>query len=424
MAAAVPLRRNRDFVLFQLGQLLSDAGGGTTTIAYPLLALALTHSPARAGVVTFARTLPLALLALPAGLLADRWNRKWLMIGADGVRAIGVGVLAGLIVAGHADFWVLPVVAVVEGSCTAVFTAAQSGALRNVVPLEQVPAAVGVQSGRTAVVELAGSPLGGALFAIARAVPFVVDAASYAFSTGSLLAIRTPFQQVRERDRSSIRQRMAEGLRYLWGEPFLRTCALLFGVANFIIPGLLLALVVLADRRGLSGGEVGLLVAVFGASLLIGSFLSSLVRRKLGARQVMLLELWTYVGCVVFLVWPSVFVLAACLVPTGLAIVPNDSVVHGYRIAMTPDRLLGRAESVRSMISLVLAPLGPLVAGVLLSVSSPRVTIGVFFGIGVVLAAWGTLSPSIKAAPSLDDVIAAASRSAAAATADPPPAGC
>jgi len=333
-------------------------------------------------------------------------------------------VLAGLIVAGHADFWVLPVVAVVEGSCTAVFTAAQSGALRNVVPLEQVPAAVGVQSGRTAVVELAGSPLGGALFAIARAVPFVVDAASYAFSTGSLLAIRTPFQQVRERDRSSIRQRMAEGLRYLWGEPFLRTCALLFGVANFIIPGLLLALVVLADRRGLSGGEVGLLVAVFGASLLIGSFLSSLVRRKLGARQVMLLELWTYVGCVVFLVWPSVFVLAACLVPTGLAIVPNDSVVHGYRIAMTPDRLLGRAESVRSMISLVLAPLGPLVAGVLLSVSSPRVTIGVFFGIGVVLAAWGTLSPSIKAAPNLDDVIAAASRPAAVATTDPPPAGC
>jgi MFS family permease len=236
--------------------------------------------------------------------------------------------------------------------------------------------------------------------------------------------MRTPFQQTRERDRSSVRQRLAEGLRYLWGEPFLRTCALLFGVANFIIPGLLLAVVVLADRRGLSGGEVGLLVAMFGAALLVGSVLSSPVRRMLGARRVMLLELWTYLGCVVFLVWPNVFVLAACLVPTGLAIPPNDSVVHGYRLAMTPDRLLGRAESVRSMISLVLAPLGPLVAGVLLSVSTPRVTIGVFFGIGMVLAAWGTLSPSIKAAPSLDDIIAAASRSAAVATTDPPPAGC
>lgn len=424
MAPAVALRRNRDFVLLQLGQLLSDAGGGSTTIAYPLLVLALTHSPAKAGVVTFARMLPLALLALPAGLLADRWNRKWLMIGADSARAIGVGVLAVLIVTGHLDYWVLPVVAVVEGSGTALFNAAQAGALRNVVPLEQLPAAVGVQSGRTAVVELAGSPLGGVLFAVARAVPFVVDAVSYVFSTGSLLAMRTPFQQAREPDRSSVRQRLAEGLRYLWGEPFLRTCALLFGVANFIIPGLLLALVVLADRRGLSGGEVGLLVAVFGASLLVGSFLSSLVRRKFGARQVMLLELWTYLGCVVFLAWPNVFVLAACLVPTGLAIAPNDSVVHGYRLAMTPDRLIGRAESVRSMISLVLAPLGPLVAGVLLSVSSPRVTIGVFFGIGVVLAAWGTLSPSIRAAPSLDEIVAAATRSAAVATADPPPAGC
>jgi MFS family permease len=424
VAPAVALRRNRDFVLLQFGQLLSDAGGGSTTIAYPLLVLALTHSPAKAGVVTFARALPLALLALPAGLLADRWNRRWLMIGADSARAIGVGVLAVLIVSAHLDFWVLPVVAVVEGSGTALFNAAQAGALRNVVPLEQLPAAVGVQSGRTAVVELAGSPLGGVLFTIARAVPFVVDAASYVFSTGSLLAMRSPFQQAREPDRSSVRQRLTEGLRYLWGEPFLRTCALLFGVANFIIPGLLLALVVLADRRGLSGGEVGLLVAVFGASLLVGSFLSSPVRRKLGARPVMLLELWTYLGCVVFLVWPNVFVLAACLVPTGLAIPPNDSVVHGYRLAMTPDRLLGRAESVRSMISLVLAPLGPLVAGVLLSVSTPRITIGMFFGIGVVLAAWGTLSPSIKAAPSLDEIVAAATRSAAVATADPPPAGC
>ena len=89
---------------------------------------------------------------------------------------------------------------------------------------------------------------------------------------------------------------------------------------------------------------------------------------------------------------------------TALAIPSTDSVVHGYRIAMTPDRLLGRAESVRSMISLLIAPLGPLIAGVLLSTASARATIGLFAAVGLVLAVWGTLSPSIRTAPSLDDL--------------------
>jgi MFS family permease len=402
----VPLRRNRDFVLFQVGQLLSDGGSASTSIAYPLLVLAVTHSAAKAGVVTFARTLPLALLALPAGLLADRWNRKWLMIAADGVRVIAVGTLGAAILTHHVAFWLLPAVAFVEGSGNAMFLAAQAGALRAVVPRQQMPAAVTAQVGRQATVQLAGPPLGGVLFAVARAVPFVADAASYAFSTVSLLLIRRPFQQPREPDDASVRERLVEGLRYLWDQPFLRTCALLFGLANFIIPGLLLTMVVLADRRGLSGAEVGGLVAIFGACLLLGSFLSPIVRRSLPVRAVLLLELWTYLDSVAFLVWPNVYVLAGCLVPTGLAIASSDSVVHGLRLAMTPDRLLGRAESVRSTISLLIAPLGPLAAGLLLSTTSPRVTIAFFFVVGVGLAGWGTLSPSIRAAPSLDEVMA------------------
>ena len=99
--------------------------------------------------------------------------------------------------------------------------------------------------------------------------------------------------------------------------------------------------------------------------------------------------------------------LAASILPTALAIPSTDSVVHGYRIAMTPDRLLGRVESVWSTISLVIAPLGPLTAGLLLGAASPRATIAVFFCFGLTLAVWGTLSPSIRAAPSLDELSAA-----------------
>jgi hypothetical protein len=387
-------------MLLQAGQLLSSAGTQATSVAYPLLVLAVTGSAAKAGIVGFARTLPAALLALPAGVAADRWSRRRQMIVADAVRVLAVGSLAAAILLGEVAFWVIPTVAFVEGVGAALFSAAHAGALRAVVPAPQLPAAAGAQTGRQAAVQLTGPPLGGALFGLARALPFVVDAVSYAFSTVSLLAMRTPFQEARPRNRASVRAQLAEGVRFLWGQPFLRTCALLFGLANFLGPGLLLAVVVIGTRQGLSGGAVGLLVAAFGACLLLGALLSPFVRRVLPVRAILLLELWTWPGCAAFLVWPNVYVLLAGILPTALAIPSTDSVVHGTRIAMTPDRLLGRSEAVRSTISLLIAPLGPLLAGVLLGATSERAAIAVFALAALVLAAWGTLSPALRTAPS------------------------
>jgi hypothetical protein len=399
----LPLHRNRDFMLLQMGRLLSSAGSQFSSIAYPLLVLAVTGSAARAGVVQFAGILPSAVFALPAGVMADHANRKWLMIAADAVRLVAIASLAAAILADRIPFWAIVLVAFVEGSGRAVFSAAEPGAMRAVVPARQLPAAAAAQTGRQAAVQMAGPPLGGALFGIARALPFLADAVSYSFSIGLLLAMRTPFQEARRRGRSSLRERVAEGFRFLWGQPFLRICAVLFGLSNFIGPGVLLAVVVIGRRQGLSGGQVGLLVAAFGACLLLGSFLSPLVRRRLPVRAVLLAEFWTWMSSGLFLIWPSVYVLAASILPTALAIPSSDSVVHGYRIAMTPDRLLGRVSSVWTTIALVVAPLGPLLAGLLLEVSE-RAAVATFAASGLLLAVWGTLSPAIRAAPSLDEL--------------------
>jgi MFS family permease len=248
---AAPLRRNPDFVLLQTAALLSSGGSQITAIAYPLLVLALTGSPAKAGIVAFARLLGMALFALPAGLAADRWNRRRLMIAAHAVRAVTIGSLGALILLDEIVFWVIPFVALVEGGGAAVFAAAQAGALRAVVSKRQLPAAVAVVTGREAAVSLAAPPLGGALFVLSRALPFVVHTVSYAFSTFALLAMRTPFQEEREHDPSPLRSRLAEGFRFLWDHSFLRTCAFLFGLANFIGPGVLLAVLVIGERQGL-----------------------------------------------------------------------------------------------------------------------------------------------------------------------------
>ena len=388
-----PLRSNRDFLLLQLGQLFSQSGTQVASIAYPLLVLALTGSATQAGIVGFARLASSAVFALPAGLLADRWNRKTLMIASDVLRLVTMAALAAAIVTGDATFWMISLAAFLEGMGASFFQASEAGAMRSVVPADQLPAAINV----------AGPPLGGALFGLARSLPFVVDALSYAFSTVFLLAMRTPFQEAREEDAGRLRDQLLEGFRFLWHHPFLRMTTLVFAPLGFVALGYTLALVVIAEEEGLSGAGVGALVASFGVGVLVGSAISPRVRRVLPTRAVLLLELWMWPIPILFVLWPNVYVLAASLVPAALAIPSTDSVVIGYQLALTPDRLVGRVGSVFRTIVLLVAPVGPLVAGFLLGETSPRLAVGFFVGVALLAAVVGMLSPALRAVPSLGD---------------------
>jgi hypothetical protein len=251
------------------------------------------------------------------------------------------------------------------------------------------------------VVFLLGPPLGGLLFGLGHAVPFAVDAATYAASTVSLLAMRTPFQEAREHGGARLRTQLAEGLRFLWRQPFLRTTAAIYGIGNFMVPAAVLTLVVSARDQGLSGGRTGVLVALIGAATVVGSVLSPLVRRRLPARAILLLELWSWLALWLFVAHPDAYVLAATLVPFGVCAPITDSVVLTLRVALTPDRLLGRVTSAATTLALAIAPLGPLAAGALISAASARTTVAAIAATGLGLALWGTLSPAVRAAPAL-----------------------
>lgn len=170
-----PLWRNRDYLLLWCGQTVNVIGTQVSQIAYPLLVLALTQSPAQAGYVAAARTLPWLVFALPAGVLVDRSNRKRTMI----LCSMGSALALASIVVAYAlnvlTIWQIVGVSFVEGTFGLVFGLAASSALPHIVTKEQLPTAVAQQNAQYSFSALIGPPLGGALYSMSHLLPFLID---------------------------------------------------------------------------------------------------------------------------------------------------------------------------------------------------------------------------------------------------------
>jgi hypothetical protein len=394
----VPLRRNRDFLLFQSGALLSTFGSSISGIAYLLLTLALTGSAAKTGYVGAVEFAPLVLLSAPAGVAADRFDRRLLMIVSDAAGATALALLAAAVLTGQARFWMVVVVAFVDTTAAVVYRSGSSGAMKAVVPQPQLADASSVTMARMSSIRLVAPPVGGAIFSLSRGLPFVADAVSYAFSTASLLLMRTRFQEERE---PGARTPFREGLTYFWSIPFLRATVGMIAASNLVAVGAPIAVIILAHRHGLSSTAIGGFVAIQGVTLLAGSLLSPVLRRLFPMRAILLSEFWMALVYAVFLAYPNVYVLAAAASLHAFWFPNTDSAIQAYSYALIPDRLLGRAMAAGQTLRAASAPAGPLVAGLLLAHTSPRLTILALASPVVIAAVLGTLSPALRDLPSL-----------------------
>jgi len=399
-----PLRKNRDFLLLQTGQVLSATGSESAGIAYPLLVLALTHSPAKAGVVGFARLAPWVAIGFVAGVVVDRVHRKRLMIVTNVLHVACAASLVAALALHELTFAQIVIVVFVQGSLFVLFNVAEFGALRSVVPSAQLPRAAAGEQVRFSTINLVAPPLGGALFGVARLLPFVVDTVAPAFSVLSLSAIRTRFQEDRDPDDAPLRAQLVEGFRWLWSHRFLRTSALLFTWQNLVFEGVILALVVVARQQGLTSAEIGGLVAALGACSLVGSFAAPRIQRLLSVRAIIVLSFWFSLGLGAFVIFPNIYVLLAGSLPMFAWVPAQSSVIIGYRIAVVPDRLTGRVNGVARSTALIGASLGPLVAGLLLASISARATVAVLVGVVLGLALFATSSRTLRNAPSLSEL--------------------
>ena len=400
-----PLSRNRDFVLLWSGLAVSVLGSRISGLAYPLLVLGLTGSPRDAGIVGFLATLPFLLVQLPAGALVDRWDRRRVLLAADAGRALALASVVAAISLDRITLGQLMVVAFLEGTLFVFANLAEHAAVRQVVPPEQLPAALARNEARIRGAAMAGQPLGGILFQAGRAVPFLADAASYLVSFVCVLLIRTPFQEEREPvGERRLLAEVREGLTWLWRQPFLRATALLVAGSNLLFQALVLVLIVLAKEHGASPGAIGLMLAGAGIGGLAGALAAPWLQRRIPAKQVVIGANWVWA----LLMPPMAFVHSPYVLGALFAVMafvgPAWNVVIGaYQLQLTPDRLLARVSSAELLVAFGAIPLGSLAAGFLLEWLGAADATLVLAGAMVAVAVAASASTGVRGAPTLEE---------------------
>jgi predicted MFS family arabinose efflux permease len=401
-SATSPLRANRDFQLLWSGQAVSVAGTAISAIAYPLVALSLTGSPAAAGIVGFVGRMPYLLFQLPAGAIADRVDRRRLMIGCDAGRLAALGSVPVALWLGHLTLVQLTVVAFVEGSLFVFFRLGEVAAVRLVVPPAQYPQALSQNEGRIRAANLLGTPVGGFLFDLGMAVPFLADACSYLVSLATLLLIRRRFQEERlEGERRPVLAEVREGVEWLWGQRFVFVTVLVAAASNLLFQALVLALVVLVRSRGGSGALTGMVLAGFGVGGVLGALSGAWFQRRLPASAIVVGAVWIWAALTPLVVVVPTPVLPALLAAEAFAGATWNVALNTYYLRLVPDRLVARVSSVGSLASFGALPLGSLAGGLLLQAGGPVVCCSVLAAGMVVLAAIATLSPSVRHGPPL-----------------------
>jgi MFS family permease len=412
----IPLSRNRDFRRLWVSQTLSMFGSGASYLAYPLLVLALTGSAARAGLVGTVSGVTSVACQLPAGSIVDRFDRRRVMLACQALQCAAVGILALLILSGEARLWMIVTSSVVGAAAGPVFRTAEQAALRHIVAVNQLPSAISLNEARSHSADLAGPAAGGALFGVARPLPFGLDAISFVISFFAVALIRKPLQEHRDRSqRGPWTREIGEAIRFVVRDPFLRAVAIIAPPLNAAITCIMFVLIVVLQRQGTPPAMIGLAESAIAVGGLAGAFLTPLMRRRFSDPVLIISLFWALAVLIsamaaftgsYLVVLPLVF--ALLLAPAA------NAAVFGYQLAITPDRLQGRVSSVLLLFVGGIQPLAPLAGGLLVETWGGRTAI---IACGAVLAGAAvaaTLSRGIRNMRPIGDLGAPTEREPAA----------
>jgi MFS family permease len=369
---------------------ISSTGDGMFLTAFPLLAASLTRDPITIAGVTVASRAPWLVFSLPFGAIADRFDRRVLMVIADTVRGAVVAVLAGLVVTHDARVWTLYVCAFVLGSGEVLHANASQALIPVVVgPENLVPFNASMSATQAATETFIGPPIGSALFAATPALPFVADAVSFGGSV--VLATRLPDVQAVAPSTTRLRDDIREGVRYLWHDAVLRRLALMIAGLNILWFAAEAVLVLYAFER-LHGGKAtftALFLAGAAGTVAMQRFIAPL-QERVGVAGAMTVMLWTWAVATFGLAMANsgaVAIASFVVIGTGDAL--WRVLATSLRQRVTPNHLLGRVNSVHRMFGMGAIPIGAALGGIesdLFGVRAPFVIAATGFALAAVFS--------------------------------------
>jgi len=365
---------------------LSNLADGVMKVALPLVAIRYTDSPAIIAGLTFAFTLPWLLFALTAGALADRLDRRRLMLVANAARALFLAFLTVATLTGIGSIWMLYAAAICIGVAETVYDTSSQSILPQLVSRDRLSRANGrLYAAELTANEFVGPPLGGFLVATGVALAFGAPVMLWLAAIGMLLLVRGHYRADRP-ERTTIRADIAEGLRFLRRSTLLRTLAIMVGVFNFASSAVFTVFVLYAvgpqSAMKLTDPGYGLLLTASAVGSVLGTFLAEPAERLLGRARGLAL---TIVGSLLTVATPffttNPFVIAAGMLIGGVTVSIWNVITVSLRQRVTPTRLLGRVNSAYRLLAWGTMPLGALAGGL----------IGQVFGVRWVFLVMGIL---------------------------------
>lgn len=391
IAVSFPALRHRDFTLLWIGQLLSFSGSRMQTAAI-LWHVSILAAPGRKaialGLVGAAQVVPLVGFAILSGVVADALDRRKVMLATQTVMALLAATLAGLTFSGLRTVWPIYLLAALSAAASSFDGPARQSLIPNLVPLEDLPSAIGLNTLMFQFASVAGPTLAGLLIAGAGiAWVYAVNAASFLMVIAALLAMRA-----RPRAAGAPASRITwaaarEGFRFVFAQPIVRSTMLLDFIATFFASATALLPIFAQDILRVGARGYGWLYAApsVGAAatgLVVAHSVDRIERR--GA--VLLWAVAVYgAATVVFGLSKSFWLTLLCLACVGGADTVSTVIRNIVRQLETPDELRGRMTGVNMIFFMGGPQLGELEAGVAAQLIGPMASV-VSGGLGCLLA--------------------------------------
>lgn len=373
-------RLGRRFWVLWVAATVSVAGDGIYAGALPLLAARLTRDPEAVSLTTVMSRAGWLLLGIVSGVLVDRWSKTSVMWRVDALRAVVMSTFAALVLTGHTSMALIYGVSLVLGLVSPFFENAYSAVLPHIVaPAALERANSWDQTSLLVGANLAGPPLGAALFVWLPGFPLLLQAISFGVAAVMVALLRRGVDDqpppTPDATPTSLASELADGLRYLLGHRLLRTLAMLLAAINAISAAVvsLLVLYVLEVMK-YPEAAYGWFMAVFAGGGLVGAAAVPYLKARLGTFAAVLLAAGGFaVGALLMGLLPYAPFVVVGIVVTGIGSSLWNVITMSLRQRIVPAQMLGRVTGIYRMLGMGAIPFGAAAGGAVAQATNVQV---------------------------------------------------